>query len=220
MDRILRLTGIGTASQAPDTITISLTIKGENKEYQKALDECDRLVVDLKKELIANDFKEKNIKTTDFRVNTATKYVESFKTGKYVFDRYVITHNLEIKFEYNNKKLARCINTISSALANPTLSINFSVEDTSSLKAQALKQAVADAKEKAELLAESAEVKLGQIVLIDHSFKQINIHRPKQFSAQYEGALMAKSSSSESMETINVDDIKIEANVTIEWTIN
>ncbi len=221
MDRIIRLTGLGTAMQAPDTITVSLSVTGENKEYQKAMEECDKLVVNLKAKLAKNGFKEDSIKTTDFRVNTATKYVESFKTSKRVFDKYVITHSLEIKFDYDRKKLSKCIDTLSSALANPTLRINFSVEDTSTLKNQALKQAVADAKEKASLLAESAGVKLGQIVLIDHSFRQVNVYQPRQFSAEYDGAIMAKQASvAGSMESINVDDIKIEANVTMEWSIN
>lgn len=221
MERIIRLTGLGTAMQAPDTITISLSVKGEDKDYQKAMSECDRLVTDLKANLVKNGFQEENIKTTYFNVYTATKYVESFKTSKRVFDKYVITHSLEIEFEFDRKKLAKCIDTLSSALANPTLSINFTVKDTSSLKKQALKQAVADAKEKASLLAESAGVKLGQIVLIDHSFKQVNVYHPRQFSAEYDGALMAKQSSlGSSMESINVDDIKIEANVTMEWSIN
>ena len=146
MDRIIRLTGLGTAMQAPDTITISLSVKGEDKDYQKAMSECDRLVTDLKANLVKNGFQEENIKTTYFNVYTATKYVESFKTSKRVFDKYVITHSLEIEFEFDRKKLAKCIDTLSSALANPTLSINFTVKDTSSLKKQALKQAVADAK--------------------------------------------------------------------------
>lgn len=219
MERILRLTGLGMASQMPDTITISLSVKSEDKDYQKAMEECDKLVLDLKSSLAENGFKEENIKTTDFRVSTATKYVESFKTGKYVFDRYVITHSLEIKFDFDRKKLAKCIDTLSATLANPTLAINFSVEDITALKNQALKQAVSDAKEKALLLADSAGVKLEQIMFIDHSFKQVNVYHPRQFSAQYDGAVMAKAARSESMESINVEDIKIEANVTMEWSI-
>lgn len=219
MDKTIKLTGQGIATSAPDTIIISLMVMGEDKEYKKAMEECDKLVVNLKSNLTKAGFKEDDIKTTDFRVSTATKYVEGFKTSKYVFDKYVVKHNIDIEFDFDKKELAKCIDILSSVLANPTININFSIKNTEPLKKQALKQAVNQAKEDAELLAESAGVELGDIKLIDHSFRQINIHRPSQVYAEYAGNVRGKTASYESMESINVRDIKIEANVTMEWEI-
>lgn len=218
MDRTLRLTGKGEAGKAPDRIEIALTVKGENKDYQKAMEECDKLVVSLKKNLVGGGFKEEDIKTTDFRVGTINKYVEGIKTRKYVFDRYEINHSLEIAFDFDRKNLAKCVDILTDSLAEPTFTINFAVKDSDELKNNALTQAVEDAKVKAEVLAKSAGVKLGEIVLIDHSFQQINVYRPRAFNASYEGALMAKTASA-SMDSINVQDIKVQANVTMVWEI-
>lgn len=220
MDKKLRLTGKGEASKAPDKIEISLTITGEDKDYGKAMQECDRLVLNLKNQLIKGGFQEANIKTTDFRVRTINKYVESFKSQKYVFDRYAVNHSLTIKFPFDRKELAKCVDIITQSLTEPNFSIRFTVEDSEELKDIALKQAVEEAKRRAELLAKSAEVKLGDIVLIDHSFSQINVYAPRNYDYQYEGAVMAKQSASASMESINVENIKVTANVTIEWEID
>lgn len=219
MDKVLRLTGHGEASKAPDRIEISLTISVEDKDYAKGVQECDRLVIALIKALIDGGFKDEEIKTTDFRVRSITKYVESFKTGKYVFDRYGISHSLRIKFAFDKTNLAKCVDIITQSLAEPNFSIRFTVEDDEEIKDQALQNAVKEAQKRANLLATSAGVKLGSIKLIDHSFSQINIVAPRSYDYQYDGAVMAKRSAVASMESINVEDIKVSANVTMEWEI-
>ena len=46
--RILKITGEGKTSSSPDTIIITLTISGENRDYQKAMADADNSVMDLK----------------------------------------------------------------------------------------------------------------------------------------------------------------------------
>lgn len=219
MDKVLRLTGHGEASKAPDRIEISLTISVEDKDYAKGVQGCDRLVIALIKALIDGGFKDEEIKTTDFRVRSITKYVENFKTGKYVFDRYGISHSLRIKFAFDKTNLAKCVDIITQSLSEPNFSIRFTVEDDEEIKDQALQNAVKEAQKRANLLATSAGVKLGSIKLIDHSISQINIVTPRSYDYQYDGAVMAKRSAVASMESINVEDIKVSANVTMEWEI-
>lgn len=219
MERKLRLTGKGEFGKSPDTIEISLTVVGEDSNYEKAMKECDESVIVLKEKLVKGGFEENNIKTTNFRVNTINKYVESFKTQKYVFDRYSVNHSMQIKFAFDRKALSKCVDIITSSLATPRFTINFTVSDTEDIKKKALENAVKEASEEAKLLAKSAGVELGEITLIDHSFSQINIYRPRNVEYEYDRAIMSKASSSASMESINVEDIKVTANVTMEWGI-
>lgn len=219
MERRLRLTGKGEASKAPDRIQIALSVSAENRDYNKAIEECDKRVMNLKDNLTRGGFNNDDIKTTDFRVRTITKYVEERKSGRYVFDRYSVVHSLVIKFPFDKKNLANCVDIITKSLAEPNFSISFTVEDSEELKDEALANAVSEAKHRGELLAKSAGVSLGNICLIDHSFSQINVYAPRNYDYHYEGAVMAKTSSSASMESINVENVKITANVTIEWEI-
>lgn len=218
MDRTLRLTGKGEAGKAPDRIVFAIVAKGEDPDYQKAMMICDGLVGNLKQRLVDGGFKEEDIKTVDFRVRAVNKYIDSGRTTRYVFDKYEISHSLEIAFEFDRKRLAKCADILANSLGDPTFTITFGVEKDNDLKEEALRQAVEDAKAKAELLAKSADVELGEIVLIDHSFQQINIYRPRSFEASYEGDGLAKASSA-SLENINVKDIKVQANVTMVWEI-
>lgn len=222
MERILRITGKGEGACPPDTIIVTLTTSGEDKNYDKAMQLADKATLNLKEKLVKEaGIEEKKIITTDFRVRAVNKYVKKMSENKYVFDRYEVCHDLTIKFEFNTKKLAKCVDVIVDSMSEPVFNIDFTVENSEEMKKQALTMAVNDAKSKAELLAESAGVKLGDIVGIDHSFSEINIYRPQRMRMDYayEGAIMSKASASASMESINVQDIKVNANVTIQWGI-
>lgn len=219
MDRLITITGNGRFSTRPDKICISMSIKGENKNYNEAMEIADKKVLDLKAKLAENGFDEKKIYTNDLNVRAVNKYVESKLSGnRYVFDKYCATHSIKIDFEYDTKKLAKCIDTIVDSVAEPNFSISFEVENEKPLKEKAMGNAVQDAKRKAEVLAKSAGVKLGSLVSIDHSFSQINIYRPRTLNMEYDG-VRAKSSASASLEGMNVEDLFVDANVTVQWEI-
>ena len=216
--RILKITGEGKTSTSPDTIIISLTISGENKNYQKAMDYADKSVMDLKSRLVRAGFDEKKITSEDFRVRTVNKYIKNSGEEKRVFDKYVVSHDLQIKFEFNTQKLARVVDVIVESSAEPSLNINFTLENTEKLKEEALKDAVKDATNKAKLLSKSAGVSLGDVLSIDHSFSEVNVYAPRSFRMAYDGAEMI-SKASASMESLNVQDVTVDATVTITWEI-
>ncbi len=217
--RVLRITGSGNAQSSPDTIVITLTILGEDKNYQKAMTFADNSVMKLKSSLINAGFDEKSITTMDFKVKAVNKYVKKSMEEKYIFDKYEVRHALKIKFEYDTKKLARCVDVIVNSMAEPNFTIDFEVGDVEGMKDEALKNAVANAKSKAEVLSKSAGVTLGEILSIDHSFSEVNIYRPRTVRMAYDGGYNMLEKASASMESLNVEDIKIDANVTITWEI-
>lgn len=216
--RILKITGEGKTSTSPDTIIITLTISGENKDYQKAMADADNSVMDLKTRLVRAGFDEKKITTEDFRVRTINKYIKNSGEEKRVFDKYEALHELQIKFEFNTQKLARVIDVIVESVAEPSFNINFTLENTEKLKEEALKDAVKDATNKAKLLSKSAGVVLGEILSIDHSFSEVNVYTPRSFRMAYDGAGFVQKASA-SMESLNVQDITVDATVTITWEI-
>lgn len=217
--RILRITGKGESASAPDTIIISLNISGEDKNYQKAMENADNAVMKLKNALTRAGFDEKKITTEDFRVQTVNKYVKKLTEEKYVFDKYRVSNYLQIKFEFNTKKLAKCVDVIVDSTSEPNFNIDFSVENTEKLKEKALMNAVENATRQAKILSKSAGVSLGEIMSIDNSFSEVNVYKPRELRMQYDGAVAKMSKASASMESLNVQDIKINANVTITWEI-
>ena len=95
--------------------------------------------------------------------------------------------------------------------------IHYTISHPEDVKNELLKKAVADSRAKAEILAESAGVKLGEIERIDYSWGELQI-----VSQPVEGfmtkSLLAKPDESYDID-IEADDIDVDDTVTIEWRI-
>jgi hypothetical protein len=73
---------------------------------------------------------------------------------------------------------------------------------------------VADARMKAEIIANAASLQLGDIISMDYSWDDVHVHSPTRF------ALMAEKMDYASAEIdIQPDDIKVSDAVTIVWQI-
>lgn len=64
---------------------------------------------------------------------------------------------------------------IAHCLAQPELSIAFTVKDPTAVNEALLREATVNAKKKAELLCEASGVKLGQLLTIDYNWDELNI---------------------------------------------
>ena len=214
MDKILRITGNGRALCKPDAVVISITIKKGSPDYLMAMQNADSAVMSLKDSLVKAGVLEETIFTKAFDVAVKNKYIKQNDESKYVFDKYEVLHQLEVTIDFDKNLLSKCLVAITDSQSEPVFEINFTVKDQSAAKEQALKNAVIDAQSQAEIISSASGVKLGEIVRIDHSFSQINIARPKAIelarSTVYDNAF----------NSINVDNIQFEANVTMEWEID
>ncbi len=221
MDKIIRVTGEGVVSVPPDTICVSLSIRELDPSYAKSLAAVDEKVMLLKKCLAKVGVDEKNIVTQDFRISQRIDRVYQELTKKYKdkFLGFETTHLLEVRFDYDTKMLGEVVNQISKADIEPRLNISFEVKKgEDEIKGKALKMAVEKAERDAKVLSEAARVKLGDILSINHSFSEVRVSRPAPAMMEkmcYEEAAIG----SASLGSINVDDIKFNATVTIDWEI-
>lgn len=221
MDKIIRVTGEGVVSVPPDTICVSLSIREIDPSYAKSLAAVDKKVTLLKESLTKVGVDEKNIVTQDFRINQRVDRVYQELTKKYKdkFLGYETSHLLEVSFNYDTNMLGDVVNAISKADIEPRLNISFEVKKgKEEIKENALKKAVENAERNARVLANASGVKLGDILTINHSFSEIRVSRPAPAMMEkmcYEEAAIE----STSLRGINVDDIKFNATVTIDWEI-
>ena len=79
-----------------------------------------------------------------------------------------------IEFDADNKKLGEILYALAHSVITPEISIEYTVSDPEKHKDELLKNAIKDSKHKAEVLANAADVKLGDIVSIDYSWSEIN----------------------------------------------
>lgn len=213
MEKIIRVTGEGLASVRPDTIEVGLSLSSVNKKYTKSISEVDEMVTAVKSEL--KKVGVEDVKTTNFSV----RQHYSYDGRKNVPDGFETQHLLKISFDYDTNKLGDVIEKITASLAEPRLTLSFTSKNTDKAKEEALKDAVAHAKRDATALAKAAGVKLGDILLVNHSFGEVHVNYPARAEVLGEAAVSYESASVGSFRELDVNDIQIRANVTMEFAI-
>ncbi|HUD09859.1 MAG TPA: SIMPL domain-containing protein, partial [Patescibacteria group bacterium] len=153
----------------------------KNKVNQTA----DKIITDLKKLGIAD----KDIKTTDYSINPnySNEVVPVMGgSGQQAITGYTVTQNLEVKVKPIDKA-NKVVDTATADGANLVGGINFTFSDDlqKTLDQQATQQAVNDAKDKAQSLANVSGIHLGKIVNVVENSNQ---PRPLMMSAGIAGS--------------------------------
>src|SRR5574344_1413349 len=78
-------------------------------------------------------------------------------------------------------RLSQAPAAIPPRLAQPELSIAFTVKDARAVNEALLREATVNAKRKAELLCEASGVKLGQLLTIDYNWGELNIYSDTRY---------------------------------------
>lgn len=168
--------GEGKATAIPDQATVdagvtqtaATVVDAQNKVNAKT----QKIIIEIKKLGVLD----KDIKTTNYSVtpnygdNGGVPMMFPIRTGRNNITGYTVTQNLEI----NVKDLAKVNKAIDSATANGAnmvggTNFTFSDELQKKLENQARIQAVNNAKEKAQSLANASGIRLGKVVNVIES---------------------------------------------------
>lgn len=216
--RTITVTGKGQVSVKPDTIKLRITTEGTYYEYEDTI----RISADqtriLKETLASAGLDPADLKTTSFDINTAYESYKD-KEGNYKsrFVGYKFSHRTYIKFENDNKILGRVLYAISKCPVEISFDIDYTVSNPEDAKNEMLKNAIADAKAKAKILAEAAEVELGQIEDISYSWSELHFTSSPIDNFVMEPKMMAAPDAYDI--DIEADDIDLFDTVTVVWEI-
>lgn len=219
MDKTMKITGKGKVSVKPDIIRLNMTMEESYKEYEVTLRQSSETTKILKELFVSLGFKNDDLKTRSFDINT--KY-ESYKAKDQSWKKrligYTYTLHMLIEFDADNKKLGEILYALAHSVITPEISIEYTVSDLEKHKDKLLKNAIEDSKHKAEVLANAADVKLGDIVSIDYSWGEINfVSEPIQ---NFAFASAEKTTGSPGYDIdIEADDIDVTDTVTVIWNI-
>ncbi len=153
--------GTGKATAVPNTALLSLGVTKTATTVTDAQNQANSVINKL-----TNDLKNLGILETDIKTTNYSVYPDyDFQSGRQVVKGYTVTQNLEVKV----KPIEKANNTIDAATkngANIVGGLTFILDDQTKkdLQEKARQDAVKDAKEKAEKLADAAGIKLGRIV--------------------------------------------------------
>ena len=216
--RTITVTGKGQVSVKPDTIKLRITTEGTYYEYEDTI----RISADqtriLKETLASAGLDPADLKTTSFDINTAYESYKD-KEGNYKsrFVGYKFSHRTYIKFENDNKVLGRVLYAISKCPIDISFDIDYTVSNPEDAKNDMLKNAIADAKAKAKILADAAEVELGQIEDISYSWSELHFTSSPIDNFVMEPKMMAAPDAYDI--DIEADDIDLSDTVTVVWEI-
>ena len=216
--RTIRVTGKGQVSVKPDTIKLRITTEGTYYEYEDTI----RISADqtriLRETLAGAGLDPADLKTTSFDINTSYEsYRDDNDDYKRRFIGYKFSHRTYIKFENDNKILGRVLYAISKCPIDISFDIDYTVSNPEDSKNEMLKNAIADAKSKAKILAEAAEVELGQIEDISYSWSELHFTSSPIDNFVMEPKMMAAPDVYDI--EIEADDIDLSDTVTVVWEI-
>lgn len=210
----ITVNGVGRITAAPDTVSLSAKLLSTDKDYAIAVENSAAQLEKLKNAVSKLGFDEKALKTSNFAVNANYESVND-GNGRYkrVFTGFSCVHDLVLEFDFDSKRLADVIAAVAESLSEPDISIDFTVKNTDKLRDELLKNAVANARKKAELLCGAAGVTLGALVSIDYSSDNLVPGCETSYTVD---AKCARLTASRAVNTVP-EDIVITDNVQIIW---
>lgn len=165
---VISVDGTGKATAVPNIATISFTTMGEGKTASMAQDEATKknnVALALVKE---KGIAETDIRTTSYMLSPKYSYPQPCYNGPCVYDEQrVIGYQVQQTTEVKIRDLAQVGDLLSSlgdAGVSQLYGPNFTVEDEDLVRAEARKEAIDQAREKAEVLARDLGVRLVRVV--------------------------------------------------------
>lgn len=213
-ERKITVRGEGSLSLKPDLIIMTIAVETKKEEYKETVDTASEQINALKAAFEAAGFQRDSLKTTDFSVNTEYENIQDGHSWRRVFSGYKCMHQLKVEFDLDMERLDKAISAISGCGSSPQFEIIFSVKNKNDASERLLAEAVANARRKAEVLAEAAGVVLGDIVSINYNRNDIafrsetRVMRAVNFDAECAGA------------GIEPENIKVNDSVEVIWSIN
>lgn len=216
MQRTIRVKGKGKISVKPDMIRLDITANEVCKEYDEVIEKSTLCIKKIKETVERAGLNGKELKTVKFDVDS--KY-ESYrdKNGNYKsrLVGFQYTQKFYIQFPNDNLQLGKILYELSRCDVNVEFGIKHTVKDITAVKNELLAKAVQDSNIKAEILAKSSGVTLGDIINIDYSWGEIEI-----YSEPIQNYCLAESTINEPYNIdVEADDIDVQDTVTIVWEI-
>lgn len=215
MQRTIVVKGTGKVSLKPDRIELDLRMRAFDKEYRASMEKGALFLSDLRDKLKEAGFDTDDLKTTNFNVERYSEYDN--KTREYRFVGYYTNHSLRLGFDFDTGLLSRALDAVSNSVSDPETDIRFTVKDKESPKEELLRSAAADARKKAEILAEASGVKLGKLININYDWGELNIYSRTVYEDRaFDGE--PRLAKSVAMDVVP-DDIDLSDTVSFMWEI-
>ncbi len=215
--KTMRVTGRGLIKVKPDQTCIGITVCDVEKNYEKAVRRASEDSEAVKASLAAAGFSASEIKTVRFDIEPEYEGYDENGVWKQRFKGYRFCHELRLVFDSDKEILGKVFTCLAKCPAEPEFRVSYRVKDQEAAKNLLLAGAVADARDKATILASASGVTLGEIRHIDYSFEDV---RMEVTTMQRSKVFMTGISEDRALGIeMEPEDIDVADTVTIIWEI-
>ena len=208
---VLSVQGSGQAKLAPDQAGLSLSVITDGRSAQEVQAENARKMQAVTEAVKGLGVEDRFIRTSNLSMQPRYEH----KNGERKLKGYTATNTLRIEVK-DLSKLGRIIDRALNAGANKVDSLDFSLQAPERLQQLALKNAVADARSKAEVIAGA----LGKQIA---GLKQVSEENSGYMTRSYSLPLLAaaKADNSTAVETpVSPGELELSATVHIEFILS
>jgi uncharacterized protein YggE len=176
----MRVVGYATITAAPDIATSQLGVQTFATEVEPAVAENNRKTQAIIDALIREGIAEKDIQTSQFSIYPQRNY-EDNKPEEII--GYQVNNTLSVVMR-DLEAVGEVLQSAIDAGTNNISGVTFSLDDPEPLRKDARIQAIKDARDRAESMAEAAGIKLGDVI----SLNELTYPGPITVRADYDKA--------------------------------
>ena len=216
---ILTVEGKSSVKLAPEEISFTVNFSVKNDDYKQCAEMSVEKMDEIKKLFIKNGIDEDLIKTNSFSIREVQKYDP--QTRKSVFDGYEANIPVTIRTKKDYEKNDKIFELIKDNLqSNFNLNFALSEEQMEAVKEKLIKLAVEDAKQKASVIAQSAELEIGKIKSVQYGEpRMIGTYNTNMELMRAESLPLLSASKADITSVLSPDEIEMRTNIVIAWEI-
>lgn len=161
--RTVSVTGTGTANARPDTAHITTGVVSDGDTARAALDANSKAMTATIGALKEAGIEDRRIQTVNFAVHP--RYTRAKEGEPRTIAGYRVVNTVRITVK-DIGGLGEILDRVVAQGSNEVGGVSFSIDEADAFTDEARREAMADAQRKAELLAEAAGAKLGEVMSI------------------------------------------------------
>jgi hypothetical protein len=216
---VISVSGYGEAFGVPDIATFTFNVVSEKSTVATAQEDATQKSNAIAEYLKDAGIEEKDIQTTDYSVYPQYNYTEVQCIrypcpGQQVLRGYEVRQTTTVKVR-NTTQAGELLSGVGSRGAMEVSGLSFTFDDPDQVEAEARNEAIADAKAKAEVLADSLGVSLVRVV----SFSENGVGSPMPYAARNTVLGLGGEADAVTVPEISVGENQVISHVSITYEI-
>ena len=174
----MTVSGEGTVFAVPDTAILNMGVRAEAERAKEAMDQTSDITAAILERLSEFNIAPRDIQTSDLSLSPVWSN-RAQTNGRPEIEGYQASNRLTVRVR-DLDILGAVLDAVLTDGANAVGGLHFTLSDPEPLMNEARRLAVANAREKAALLAEAAGVELGTLISLNES--GMRVPRPEMIS--------------------------------------